>query len=160
VRRLRIRIPSPSGLEGSSAREIQEAAARGVRAWHGRPFDLAVDLSDRPGDHDFVVAWSPRLGGRQLGRTGTHWVRREGTAELQVREFSLATHNPANPSRPLPPYQVELTAAHEMGHVLGLPHSDDPEDVMYPENTATRLTSRDFLTLYALYGLENGAFIR
>ena len=33
-------------------------------------------------------------------------------------------------------------------------------DVMYPENTATRLTSRDFVTLYALYGLENGAFIR
>ncbi len=53
-----------------------------------------------------------------------------------------------------------LTAAHEMGHALGLPHSDSDRDVMYPTNTARNLTTRDFRTMEALYRLPNGAKIR
>jgi predicted Zn-dependent protease len=160
TRRIRIRVPVPPGMDETRGRLLQEAAARGIRAWHERPFALRVDLSDRPGPQDFVVRWTPRLGGRELGRTRTQWVYRNGRADLEVQELSLATQDPRDPSLDLSPRQVELTAAHEMGHVLGLPHSDEPDDVMYPENTATRLTARDFTTLNALYGLENGAFIR
>jgi predicted Zn-dependent protease len=69
----------------------------------------------------------------------------------------LSTRDPAG--GPVPPERIRLTAAHEMGHVLGLPHSDDPDDVMYPYNTATRLTFRDFRTLEVLYRLPAGARI-
>lgn len=158
--RLRIRIPAPGGVEAARARELQDAAARGIRAWHGRPFDIRVDLSDRPGDHDFVVSWFPTLGARELGRARTRWSRQDGRASLEVREFALATHDPWRPDQELRVGQVELTAAHEMGHALGLPHSDQPRDVMYPENTATRLTARDYITMSALYELENGAVVR
>jgi len=74
--------------------------------------------------------------------------------------LSLATHEPVPGGPALSAHQVELVAAHEMGHVLGLPHSDDPRDLMYPKNTATRLTTKDFLTLEALYRLPNGSEIR
>jgi len=60
---------------------------------------------------------------------------------------------------PVDPNQLRLTAAHEMGHILGLPHSDEPRDVMYPTNTATALTARDHRTLEALYGFEDGTAI-
>ena len=76
------------------------------------------------------------------------------------RGLVLATHEPGGGQRELRPEQVELVAAHEMGHALGLPHSDNPRDVMFPQNTATHLTTRDFRTLEALYTLPNGMEIR
>ena len=68
--------------------------------------------------------------------------------------------SPTNAKYELPPEQVLLTAAHEMGHALGLPHSDSRRDVMYPTNTARSLSNRDFRTVGALYRLPNGAVIR
>ena len=65
-----------------------------------------------------------------------------------------------NTNYQISPQQLLLTAAHEMGHALGLPHSDSERDVMYPTNTARSLSTRDFRTLGALYRLPNGALIR
>lgn len=48
---------------------------------------------------------------------------------------------------------------HEMGHALGLPHSDREADVMYPSRTARRLTTRDHRTALSLYALPGGALI-
>ena len=77
--------------------------------------------------------------------------------ELTVLDFVLATHTPGG--APLDPLRLRLTAAHEMGHVLGLPHSPDAADVMHTFNTATRLTFRDFRTVEVLYGLPAGALV-
>ena len=38
-------------------------------------------------------------------------------------------------------------------------HSDNRRDVMYPTNTASRLSSGDFATMRGLYELPNGALI-
>jgi predicted Zn-dependent protease len=88
------------------------------------------------------------------------WERRDGVVTVRIRALNLSTHLPANVGGgALTPRQVELVAAHEMGHALGLPHSDDPRDVMYPRNTALRLTSRDYRTLQAVYDMPNGVLI-
>ncbi len=60
---------------------------------------------------------------------------------------------------PLDPRDVRLTAAHEMGHALGLGHSANPHDLMYPANTATTLTARDYRAIEALYDFEDGTVI-
>jgi predicted Zn-dependent protease len=52
-----------------------------------------------------------------------------------------------------------LTAAHEMGHALRLPHSDSERDLMYRTNASRSLATRDFHTLDALYRMPNGAEI-
>lgn len=160
TRVLHVRVERPPGRRPAEARALQRAAERGLRAWQGQPFGIDVDRVGGRDDYDIVVTWADALDGRQLGRTSTRWLHLDGRMRLFVDELVLVATHPLDRSRTLRPQEIELVAAHEMGHALGLPHSDDPEDVMYPENTARRVSGRDLRTVNALYRLENGAIVR
>lgn len=159
--RLRVRIPPPPRADRDVARDLQRAAVRGVQYWNRKPFELIIDsrtTSTEPAD--ITISWDSGLRGSQLGVTRIRWTMEQGSPHFRVLGLVLATRSPADWRVSLRPQQVLLTAAHEMGHALGLPHSDSPRDVMYPTNTARSLSTRDFRTLDALYGLPNGAEIR
>ena len=157
VERLRIRVPLPSGVDPATARELQRQAAAGIREWQGRPLALQVETTDRDGPADVRVRWVESMDGDRIGQASVRWRVGPGGAEFGVDDFVLAVRAPDGGT--VPPDRIRLTAAHEMGHVLGLPHSPDPADVMYAYNTATRLTFRDFRTVERLYGLPAGVRI-
>jgi len=157
---IRIWVPEPEDLPPGLARDFQNAAARGIRAWNGHPIPLSVRTRKTGESPDATVQWVSSMEGDRLGRAEIEWARSGEIVRVRVLGFTVNTHQPGTEGRALTPQEVELVAAHEMGHVLGLPHSDDARDVMFPQNTATRLTARDFRTLAALYSLPNGAEIR
>lgn len=148
-------VPRPDFEEPGIATRLQQAAVVGLRAWNGQPFEILTDLQ---GDHDplFAVRWTRALGGNRIGVAHVQWSSETG---LSVLSIELTTRNPFAPDQPVDPKQVRLTAAHEMGHALGLPHSDSPRDVMYPTNTATALTAQDYRTMESLYRMEDGTEI-
>jgi len=157
---IRVWVQQPEGVSPQSARALQRAAVGGIGVWHEHPFPLTISTRSVPDSPDITVRWSRTLGSSRLGHAQLRWRREGSEITVEIPDLLLATHDPGNPGLELTPDQIRLVAAHEMGHALGLPHSDDPRDVMYPQNTAWRRTRRDFETMEALYILPNGALIR
>ena len=160
TQQIRVWVQQPEGVSPRSARALQRAAVGGIGVWHEHPFPLTISTRSVPDSPDVTVRWSRTLGGARLGHAQLRWRREGSEITVEIPDLRLATHDPGNPGLELTPDQVRLVAAHEMGHALGLPHSDDPRDVMYPQNTAWRRTRRDFETMEALYRMSNGALIR
>lgn len=160
MKSLTVRVLPPDFEEPARADALQRAAVRGIQAWQGRPFALRIQDRHTSEPADIVVRWSHQLDGASLGHTRSEWRDQSGGKSLRIVDFALATRSPYNELYELSPHEVELVAAHEMGHALGLPHSDSPRDVMYPTNTARSLSARDYRTLEALYKLPNGALIQ
>ena len=158
---LTVRVPLPDFESRAKAAELQRAVVRGLQAWQGHPFGLVIQTGSGGGRAaDIEIAWSRTLGGRQIGETNLKLGWAGGKPHLEVTGLRLTTRSPRNPSTHLTERQISLVAAHEMGHALGLPHSDASTDVMYPTNTANRLSTRDYRTMEAFYELPNGAEIR
>lgn len=58
------------------------------------------------------------------------------------------------------PREIEATTLHEVGHALGLNHSNNPRDIMFPsarEPFTALLTARDKNSIRKLYGIPPGA---
>jgi predicted Zn-dependent protease len=157
---LRVWIPEPEHLSGATAREFQRAAVRGIQVWHNHPFPLTISTRATGENPDITLEWVSSLGGNRLGEAQKEWSKVGSEVRVKIPSLSLVTHHPSNPKIELTPDQILLVAAHEMGHALGLPHSDNERDLMYPMNTAWRPTSRDYRTMEAVYQTPNGALIR
>ncbi len=152
-------MPLPGGLDPARARELQSAAVHGIQYWQRRPFELVIDTRPTALEAaDIEVSWGG-LSGNQVGLTRIGWT--EGSdPTFKVESIRLAVRDPGGRNYQRTADGVLLTAAHEMGHALGLSHSDSERDVMYRTNTARSLTPRDFRTLAALYRLPFLATIK
>jgi hypothetical protein len=142
-------------LEGGSpdygvrmADDVREATSRWQAADVGLWFSFTGDSSDA----DIVFQWRESFAlGNKAGETNLRW----SNAGPVVRAYVvLATRNAGDS---LFTDEALLGAAvHELGHAVGLPHSPDGADVMYPVTRVTVPSIRDRATVRLLYSLPPG----
>ena len=142
----------PGVVPGYSA-DLREASRAAFVRWErvgGIPmrFDFVNDSSGA----DVIVRWIEQFPLRRAGQADIRW---NGEGWIVSATLTLATHT--SEGLPLGEDAVYTVALHEIGHLLGLGHSDDPQDVMFPTTSVHDITPRDRHTARLLYTVPPGS---
>ena len=138
----------PQSSEAGFSPDLIGPTRRAFTVWNDVEIGVAFELVDDSTRAEVHVTWRARMPkARQLGTT---FRMTGGAGWIVFAHVQLSTAYDI--------YTVQNAARHEAGHVLGLDHSPEVQDIMAAETEGRRyqLTDRDRATAVALYHLPPG----
>jgi hypothetical protein len=135
----------PSGLPG-----FTEGVHRAFGEWSGIGLPIRFVFVDRARDAEIEVRWTERL----ERKTGNTVWRVDHRGWMRGSEVILATR--LADGRRLDARSLRAIALHEIGHAIGMAHSDASHDVMAPLVRVASLSEGDRATARLLYTLPAG----
>lgn len=130
-------------------RPIRDAFA----AWQGLRTGVRFVFIEDTVAADVAIQWIDRFA-EDEHRTGQTDVQLNSDGVIQHARVTLSLRDPK--AGRLDRNALATAALHEVGHVIGLSHSDRIGDIMYPSPTVPRLSDRDRRTAELIYGLPPG----
>jgi predicted Zn-dependent protease len=118
--------------------------------WTGAGLPLRFVFVDRARDAEIRVRWTERL----ERKTGNTVWRVDRNGWMRGSDVLLSTH--LGDGRQLDHRSLRAIALHEVGHAIGLAHSDDRHDIMAPLVRVAALSGGDRATARLLYALPAG----
>lgn len=137
----------PAGYQPRMAEYVREALARWESVGTGIRFATTTDTAEA----DILVQWIDHFDFDRAGQTDLTWDQ-SGRVRRALVSLALRT----NTGVVLPDDALLSVAVHETGHAIGLPHSADSNDVMFPATRTGILSDRDRRTAAVLYRLPPG----
>jgi hypothetical protein len=137
----------PATYNSRMAGYLLQALERWEDAGAGVRFITVADT----GSADILVRWIDHFDFDRAGQTDLTWDQAG-----RVRKAAILLAIRTNTGVILPDAALLTVAVHEAGHALGLPHSPDTNDVMFPATQTGVLSERDRRTAQILYQLPTG----
>jgi len=124
-------------------------AAFGLWTHAGVPVRFEFDADST--NAEVTVKWRIQFEIERTGQTDVTW---DENGTIQSATITVATFDPKG--RPMDADDIRVVATHEVGHLLGLDHSKDSTDIMFPTAKVRDLSDRDVRTVLLLYQLTPG----
>ena len=150
--RMPLKVAIMPGGATDYAPRMAELVKQALRQWEGLGVGLSFELVGDSTGADITVRWVERFEFDRVGQTDLAWDQRG-----HVRHAAITLAVRASSGPPLGDASLLGVAIHETGHALGLPHSAESDDVMYPATQVDALSMRDALTAQLLYRLPPGS---
>jgi hypothetical protein len=145
-RTLWIHFESPPQERPAFWQQSEEA----LEEWNRVPgLPLRFRRTDHYREADIRFRWVRRFDESQAGTT--EW-QTDGEGWLSSATVTLAVEHVDGTL--MSDEFVLLVALHELGHAIGLPHSEEPADVMHPGNRSRKPSDRDVRSAIQLYDLD------
>lgn len=132
--------------------EFLDAIRRAFAEWTSAGVPVRFDFGGDSTNAEVTVKWRIQFEIERTGQTDVTW---DENGNIQSAVITLATFDPKG--RPMESDDIRVVAVHEVGHLLGLDHSKDSTDIMFPTAKVRALSDRDVRTVILLYQLTPGS---
>jgi hypothetical protein len=131
--------------------EYRDRARDAFYTWAASGIPVRFLFVDDSANAEVHVAWVDRFDDSAAGKT--YWAR-DKNWWIVGADIEIALHRPTG--EPYDQQGIRTIALHEVGHLIGLDHSPNPEDVMSPKVHVTALSAADLRTAALIYKLPPG----
>jgi matrixin len=150
INAIRVWVSSGKNLPGWSE-SFADMARSVFGEWGAAGSPLRFDFVLDSVSSDIQVKWINSFGTSRIG-SATRLIDQHSW--IVGAEIDIAVHDSAG--RTFSPIELTGIARHEVGHALGLGHSQDRRTLMFPEETMYDITPLDLATLRLIYTLPPG----
>ena len=147
-----VRVYLGAGRPPTYRTEFGDAVRSAFARWESTGVPVRFTLLADSGTAEVRINWRIQFEIERTAQTDLTW---DAGGHLESGAVTFALFDPQG--RPMEADDIRVVALHEIGHLIGLDHSPDSTDIMFPVAQVRDLSDRDIQSALLLYDLPPGS---